>query len=217
MLLGGDYGEISDKQREVLSELEVLASRMNELVNALLNVSRIEMGTFIIEPTPTDFAALCREVINEMRPSIETKRHTVEENLQQGLPKIPADVKLLRVIYQNFLSNAIKYTQDEGRIKVTLKKEGGDIIFSVANNGEPIPKDAQPKIFEKMYRAKNAQKQDADGNGLGLYLIKQIIGNAGGKIWFTSVKGEDTVFSVSFPLTGMVPKHGEKRLTTDFN
>ncbi|OGZ05188.1 MAG: hypothetical protein A2845_02610 [Candidatus Lloydbacteria bacterium RIFCSPHIGHO2_01_FULL_49_22] len=212
MLLDGDYGEMPDNQKEILRETYSLNTRINELIHALLNVSRIEMGVFIVEPTPTDFVAVCNEVLKEMEGRIAQKGHQMITHFDAQLPIIPADAKLLRVVFQNFISNAVKYTQDNGRITVVLHADGGNVIFSVSNNGEPIPEGEQSQIFQKMFRASNAQKQDVDGTGLGLYVVKQIVENAGGKIWFTSKVGEDTVFACLFPLSGMIAKRGTKKL-----
>lgn len=212
MILDGDYGEVPSKQKEVLQETYVMSNRMNDLVTALLNTSRIEMGVFIIEPIPTNFAKLCDEVLVEMESHIAKKGHLLTTNFDTHIPVVPADEKLLRIIYQNLISNAIKYTPDKGVINLSLKTDGQDIIFSVANNGDPIPEADQSKIYKKMFRASNAQEQDPDGNGLGLYLVKKIVENGGGKTWFTSKKGENTVFYCSFPLSGMIAKVGTKSL-----
>jgi signal transduction histidine kinase/CHASE1-domain containing sensor protein len=213
MLLDGDYGKVTRKQKEVLEETYKMSNRMNDLVNALLNISRIEMGVFIVEPTPTDFAKLCEEVITEMEPRRAKKGHELIKDFQEDLPQVPADEKLLRMVFQNFISNAIKYTKDRGKIKVSLKTDTENILVSVSNDGEPIPDAEQSRIFSKMFRASNAHEQDPDGNGLGLYLVKQIVENAGGKIWFRSRKGEDTVFACSFPLTGMKARAGTRKLS----
>jgi PAS domain S-box-containing protein len=212
MLLNGDYGAMSMKQKEVLDEVYTLGNRMNELVNGLLNVSRIESGSLIIEPVPTDFVKLCQEVLMEMKSRIAKKGHQLVTSFAEKIEKVPADQRLLRVIFQNFISNAIKYTPDKGKIGVSIKIDGDNIVFSVSNNGEPIPSADQSKIFGKMFRASNANTQDPDGNGLGLYIVKDIVETAGGKIWFTSKAGEDTVFYASFPLTGMKSKAGSKQL-----
>lgn len=213
MLMAGDYGKLKPEQQEVVAEMETLVKRMNELVNGLLNVSRIELGVFLIEPVPTNIAALCEEVLKELEPRLIAKKHTLTKDIDATLTTYNADPKLLRIVFQNFLSNAIKYTQDAGKIGVTLKMIGGKLVFRVANNGEPIPAPDQKKIFSKMFRASNANKQDADGNGLGLYLVKKIVENGGGKVGFTSRLGEDTVFTAEFPKSGMKKKVGTKALS----
>lgn len=210
MLMDGDYGQLSSKQKDVIKEIFGMNIRMNELINRLLNISRIELGTFIIEPSPTDFAVVCNEVLSEIEWEIAKKNHTLIKNINEKLPIIPADPKLLRMIFQNLLSNAIKFTQQSGKITITLDSDKRCIIFRVANNGAPIPQEDQSRIFEKLFRANNAQEQDPGGSGLGLYLVKQIVDNSGGKIWFTSKKGKDTIFSVSFPLSGMIKKKAQE-------
>lgn len=212
MLISGDYGQVSDQQKEILSQTYTMSKRMNDLVNALLNISRIDTGVFIIEPEALDWPKLCDEVLVEMEPRRVKKGHELIKDFQENLPQVSADLKLLRIVFQNFISNAMKYSPDNGNIKVSLRTDDNNIIFSVANNGEPIPKAEQSKIFGKMFRASNAQQQDPEGNGLGLYMVKQIVENGGGKIWFTSSEGEDTVFSCSFPLSGMIEKSGTKQL-----
>lgn len=213
MLMSGDYGKLTEQQNEVLNEMHSLSVRMNELINNFLNVSRIELGIFIIEPVLTDFVKLCEEVLSEMEPRRAQKNQVITKDFDKKLTQVPADPSLLRIIFQNFISNAIKYTQNKGNIGVSLKTDKNEIIFSVADNGGPIPVEDQSRIFEKMFRASNAQKLDPDGNGLGLYLVKKIVENAKGRVWFTSRKGEDTIFSVAFPLSGMAKKEGTKKLT----
>lgn len=213
MLIDGDYGEVTPKQKAILADTYSLNKRMNELINALLNISRIEMGALIIEPVPTNIVDLCEEVVTEMNTRLSKKGHQLIKDFDQNLPQVAADPKLLRMVYQNYISNAIKYTKDKGKITVSLKKDIKNIVFSVANNGDPIPESDQPKIFSKLFRASNANDQDPDGTGLGLYVVKQIMENAGGRAWFTSRQGEDTVFYASFPVTGMIRKEGTKQLS----
>jgi signal transduction histidine kinase/ABC-type amino acid transport substrate-binding protein len=212
MLENGDYGDLTDTQKEIVSEMYLMSRRMNELVNSLLNVSRIELGVFIIEPEPVDFGKLCDEVLLELKPRIETKKHEVLKTYTGNIQNIPADPKLLRIIFQNYLSNAVKYTQDHGKIEVKIVADSANVLVSVWNNGDPIPEKDKEKIFGKMFRASNAQAQDPDGNGLGLYLVKKIIENGGGKVWFESSKEKGTTFYISIPLTGMVRKEGTKKL-----
>lgn len=212
MLENGDYGPLTDPQKEIVSEMYLMSKRMNELVNSLLNVSRIELGVFIIEPEPVDFGKICDEVLSELKPRIEAKKHQITKNYSGDIQNIPADPKLLRIIFQNYLSNAVKYTQDNGKISVKISTDDSNVLVSVWNNGDPVPEKDKEKIFGKMFRASNAQAQDPDGNGLGLYLVKKIIENGGGKAWFESSKDAGTTFYISIPRTGMIRKEGTKKL-----
>lgn len=212
MLKTGDYGPLNEQQQEVVSEMYTMNQRMIELINGLLNISRIELGVFIIEPTPTNFVAICEEVLNEMEPRLISKGHHLTKRYDENLTEVNADSKLLRIVFQNLISNAIKYTPDRGEVGVAIEVEDGEVLITVSNNGAAIPEADKPRIFTKLFRASNAQEQDPHGNGLGLYLVKEIVMNAGGRIWFDSIAGKGTTFYVSFPLSGMLKKEGTKEL-----
>jgi PAS domain S-box-containing protein len=222
LLLKGSAGKINAKQKDFLNEVYSSSKRMVDLINSLLNVSRLELGTFVVEPEPTDLQLMVKSVINEMQPSIIKKKMKVEENCNK-LEKISVDPKLTRIIFQNLISNAIKYTNDGGRVSIVIKDEidqklknkypGGVILISVADNGLGIPKKDQPKIFSKLFRADNIKVKDVDGTGLGLYIIKSIVGHFGGEIWFESEEDRGTTFWLRLPKSGMAKKEGTKSLS----
>lgn len=120
MLLSEDAGSISDIQREYLEEVSHGSRRMVELVNALLNVSRIELGTFAIQPEPTDVVELARDVLNELKPKISEKQLHIKEQFAEDLPKMLIDPKLTRIVFQNLLTNAVKYTPNRGMSRCRL-------------------------------------------------------------------------------------------------
>lgn len=213
MLLDGDFGALNPKQNEAISEIAHTNQRMQTLVKGFLNLSRIELGVFAIEPEPIYFVDICESVIGELKPHILEKNHSITKRFEPGLPPVPADPNLLRIIFQNYLSNAVKYAPLGGGITVAIRLSGNSIILSVANSGPGIPLNDQSKIFSKMFRAGNASEIDPDGNGLGLYLVKEIVRSAGGRVWFESIPDQNTVFYASFPLTGMKHKSGTKALS----
>lgn len=212
MLLAGDAGKISDEQKKYLEEVYTGNQRMVELVNALLNVSRLELGTFVVEPEPTDIAEVIRSVIEEQKVQIDAKKQKMETNFAGDIPTIQADKKLLRMVFQNLLSNAIKYTNDKGSIRLAVSVEGKSVVISVSDNGWGIPKDQHDKIFTKLFRADNVKEQDTEGTGLGLYIVKSIVEQSGGSISFESEKDKGTTFRVLLPRDGMKKKDGEKKL-----
>lgn len=123
------------------------------------------------------------------------------------------DPDLIRIIFQNLISNAVKYSPDNSKIVVTINKEKNDLLISVADNGYGIPEAQKEKIFDKLFRADNVVGKDVEGTGLGLYIVKSIIEQSGGKIWFESEIDKGSTFYVTIPITGMLKKPGERRLS----
>jgi signal transduction histidine kinase len=212
MLLDGDPGPINDKQREYLGEIKNANDRMIALITALLNVSRVDLGVFIVEPEPTDLVATAQSVLKELEGASDAKKMHMVTDFEKDLPFLNADPKIIRMIFQNLLSNAVKYTPPEGTITLSIKKDVPMVLISVADTGYGVPEDAQQKIFTKMFRADNARTKDPNGTGLGLYIIKATVEQTGGKIWFESKENKGSTFSVSLPLEGMKKKEGSKRL-----
>ena len=120
MLLAGDAGKLNTEQRDFVSEIYTGNKRMVDLVNALLNVSRLELGTFVIDPTMINITDICESVIKELLPIINNKKIKIIKNYQPNIPLINADLSLTRIIFQNLLSNAVKYTPDKGLVTINL-------------------------------------------------------------------------------------------------
>jgi len=213
MLLSGDAGKLNDEQKNYLTEIYEGTHRMVDLVNSLLNVSRIELGTFAIDPEPVDLVKMGESLINELRPDAEAKKMEVSFVHEPNLPIYNADTKLARMIFQNLMSNAIKYTPANGKVKLEIKLKDQDILIAVTDNGLGIPRNAKDKIFTKLYRADNVRSSDTTGTGLGLYIIKSIVDKVGGKIWFDSTENKGTTFYVALPLSGWKKTEGSKPLT----
>lgn len=213
MVLGEEVGKLNEKQKEYLKNLYDSNRRMVELVNSLLNVSRIDLGTFAVEPAPTDFAAVAKGVLLELAPQIEQKKLNVSKEYDPEVPVISADPKLVRIIFQNLLSNAVKYTLPGGSVGLAVKKEGENVLIRVTDTGYGIPAADQGKIFTKLFRADNIRDKEAEGTGLGLYIVKAVVETAGGRIWFDSLEGRGTSFFITLPLAGMKKRGEVKGLT----
>jgi len=219
MLLSGDVGPLSEEQSRYLKEVYRGSQRMVRLVNDLLNVSRLEIGGLLVEPITAKLDLLIADIIRESA-FMETSR---EVPIRFAKPKesieLAIDSELLRQVLRNLVNNAIRYCSDDrpdAGVEIRLEKrvvEGIDsLVISITDNGIGIPKEDQHRVFEKFFRAGNAEKTAAGGTGLGLYICKMVVKAWGGDIWFESEEGKGSTFYVTIPLTGMVSRKGQKKL-----
>jgi len=213
MLLAGDAGKVTKEQTRYIDEIYRSNQRMTELVGSLLNVSRIELGTFSVEPEPTDLVKLAQDTIKDLEPQIFARRLDFREHYEPRIPTVNVDPKLMRMVIENLASNAIKYTPEAGKVGLYIKHHAHTTQIIVKDSGLGIPLRQQDKIFSKLFRADNVKTHDTEGTGLGLYLVKSIVDYSGGKIWFRSKEGKGTAFHVSIPDGGMKHKQGTKQLS----
>lgn len=217
LLLAGDIGVITKEQREILETTNGVSRQMTETVNALLNVSRLDTKTFIVNPEPVAVDTLVQNVFEELKLKVSEKNITVTKDFITALPRIPLDVGLMRIVFQNLISNAVKYTPEKGSVSLHIAPETREgergILCTVSDTGYGIPLTEQSKIFDKMFRASNV-KNTVDGTGFGLYLVKSITEIAHGSIWFESTENKGTTFYVFLPLRGMDKKEGKSKLTS---
>lgn len=212
MLMSQYRGALNDDQKKYVNQIYESDRHMIDLVNALLNVSRIDLGIFTVEPKETDVIAVIESVFKELEHTIGEKKLSIERDLAEGGLSMIADEKLLRIIIQNLLSNAVKYTPDSGVVGIKAGKNEKGFSITVYDTGFGIPMEQQSKIFSKLFRADNVRNH-MEGTGLGLYIVKAILDHSGGTISFESEEGKGTRFFVSFPPEGMHAKAGEKELT----
>lgn len=215
LMLNGDAGKLSEEQRDYLEEIYASNRRMVELVDGLLNMSRLELGTFMVEPVDMDIHDVMKGLMNEVAYKIEEKGLHIHKICDPAVPTIHADPQLVRIIFQNIVTNAIKYTPDGGDITMSCDyiPEEEMIKISIKDTGYGIPAHEQDKIFSKLFRASNVLQYDTDGSGLGLYIVKSILDEVGGKIWFESEEGVGTTFYIDLPVAGMKARKGTRRLS----
>lgn len=213
MLVDEDAGKLNKDQKSYLSEINAGNKRMIELVNSLLNVSRVDLGTFAIECEMVNVLNVCKDIVKTLKPKILEKKMNIKEEYAKDTPEINADPKLLRMVIENLMSNAVKYTPEKGHVNLSVSKDKSNLIIKVKDDGYGIPKNEQKRIFTKLYRAENVRQKAVEGTGLGLYIVKAVIEQSGGKIRFESEENKGSTFFVSLPLKGMKQKKGTKGLS----
>lgn len=213
MLIAGDAGKITEEQKHFVERIYQGTDRMISLVNLLLQIARVEAGRLKIEPVPIDFKNIVRGLTVSLKSLLDAKSQTIEvQTTPDPFPAIPMDQEVIWQVFQNLLSNAIRYSQNNSKILITITQKDKIAEFAVKDKGIGIPNDQQDRIFEKFFRAENALKSVPEGSGLGLSLVKSLVEIWGGKIWFESEEGRGTTFYFTVPLLGMLAKDGEVKL-----
>jgi len=181
---------------------------MIQLVNDLLNVSRIENGKFGYKFEKNDFMKLLNTLVeNTVLPSKERNIEVILENRVGTIPDFMFDPEKLLIALQNIVDNAMKYTLPGGKVTIVVERQGDYIEVKVSDTGVGIPKDDIAKLFSKFFRAANVIHLQTDGSGLGLFIVKSIIMRHGGQIWVDSVEGKGTTFTVVVPVIAeLLPK-----------
>ena len=217
-----EIGPLLPEQKANVAQAVQSTNRMINLVNDMLNVSRLETGRLSLTPKPTDIAAVLRDVAQESAGIAAASGCAISLHLpEEPLPPISVDTVLVRQVAANLLSNAVKYSQPASgkpRVDVTLTKDGKQYYrVTVKDNGMGIGPVDKGRIFERFFRTNSAVRMQAEGSGLGLYIAKLIIEESGGMISFDSEEGEGSTFWFLLPIAGSVPRGGGKSLTTNGN
>lgn len=193
----------AEREPEMLGSLvadaAASADRLIAMVNDLLNISRLEGGGFKTSPEPVDLEALTGRVLEDLHTLAEERQHRVSVSVEGHAPTVIADRELLHQVFVNLVSNAFKYTPPGGEIEIRMWTEADTVCWSARDTGIGIPEEARLRVFEKFYRADNATTLDADGTGLGLYLVALTTRYFGGDVSCTSEEGKGSTFLLQLP------------------
>jgi signal transduction histidine kinase len=198
MLAEGYRGDLNAGQTAFMQIIMSSLDRMNEIINTLLNISRIESGVMAITPASVTLREIVEQSLAELEPAMAAKQITIRKSFAKA-PPVTTDQLLVREVCLNLLSNAIKYTPDHGTVSVSIRVRKDDQVLGVKDTGYGIPVEAQAQIFAKFYRAPNILEQVGEGTGLGLYLVKGIADVLHGKVWFKSQEHHGSTFYFSLP------------------
>jgi signal transduction histidine kinase len=193
-------GDLTERDLHSLQVIVNQAQRANKLVSHLLDVSRIEHGQLAIEPAPLDLKQLLQRIIDESQPIFP--QHRLElRNLggEQSDTTISGDEVRLEQVFQNLLDNAARYSPQGGVIRIGLVPSEEEVRVRVADHGIGIPESELPFLYERFYRAENADRYNISGMGIGLFVVNQIILLHGGTIEASSVVGQGSIFEICLP------------------
>ena len=205
-------GKGNSNQKEYFLMLKENSSRMQELINDLLMVSRIEEGGLLTKREEFSFQDLLKEVVLNFKPMMQATNIVLHVKEQSKIPKVFADPSQIRHVVSNLLENAIKYTgktpnavlkdgAKEHTITMHIKNTGRSLRFEIEDKGVGIPKEDQKYIFEKFFRSGNVLRHETQGSGLGLYIAKAIVKRSGGEMGFDSIEHKGSTFWFTIPFS----------------
>lgn len=198
-------GELFGQYREeevdsYVRDIQEATQQMNDIINDLLNVSRIESQSLRPAFASVRVVDLISQNLKALGPKIRRKQLKLTTRFPAQPSACITDPRLLSIIIQNLLSNAIKYTPAEGAIEVSVVQEKTHFVIVISDSGYGIPESEQANIFKKLFRASNARQIENEGSGLGLYIVKAMVEGLGGDISFVSKEGEGSTFIVRLPI-----------------
>jgi signal transduction histidine kinase len=189
------------KYQEYYQIIRKESERLTALINNILDFSRIEAGRKEYDFRETDMRELVRNTLDSYRYQIEQSGFTFEEKIGD-VPPLRVDREAMARSLLNLVNNALKYSQDQKFIGVSLYRQNGSVNLEVTDHGIGIPEPEQQKIFEKFYRVGDPLVHNTKGSGLGLSLVRHIVQAHGGQVIVDSVPGQGSKFTISLPVNG---------------
>ena len=199
LVLDGEAGELNEEQRGHLLTINRNSERLLRLVGDLLFVGQADAGRLELDLGDVDLGTLARESVESARPSAAAKRIRLEMSVDELSP-LRGDRARLAQLLDNLVSNALKFTPDDGSVTVSLTRAAGHAVLEVRDTGIGIPTAEQGRLFDRFFRARGATDRAIQGTGLGLSIAKTIAESHGGRIGVESVEGVGTTFRVELPL-----------------
>jgi len=166
-----------------------------------MTASRIESGKLELSKTRTHVTPVLARVAETIMPQVKSKHIDLKINIDEGIPNLEIDTRLIERAILNVLSNATKFTPDGGTVSITVFKQAGSVALSVTDSGMGIEPDELKNLFTKFHRTAAARDKAIQGTGLGLVIVKAIIEQHGGSVSVTSKVGEGTTFTILLPWT----------------
>jgi two-component system phosphate regulon sensor histidine kinase PhoR len=193
-----EEGVPPEKRRQFGEMILTNTTRMQRIVDDLLDLSRIESGGWVPNPVLLDAESFIQDVFTGLRDASEAKGIALQVRVDPSTKEIFADRTALRQILSNLLENAVRYTS-QGSVTVSTEPAQGGVNISLSDTGTGIPSEHLPRIFERFYRADSGRARESGGTGLGLAIVRHLVEAHGGKVEAESTAGRGTTMRVFLP------------------
>ena len=205
LLLEGIGGEVTERQKRLLTIIAEESHRLIGLVNSHLDLSKMEAGMMTFNFVQADITPLIDKAVKEVEPLAISKGITLKKETLQDLPAIRMDRERILQVLRNLIGNAVKFTPDGGQVKVSARLVDGNLEVSVADTGTGIPRENLTTIFEKFHQVPLTGSYQITGTGLGLAIVKYIVTTHGGEVWAESKAGQGSSFIFLLPVSSYSP------------
>lgn len=199
MFEAGIYGELNARQSEMIRQIALQAHRLRQLVNDLLDLSKMEAKMIGLRREMLDPHSLAAATVEQLATVAAQAGITLQNEVSHDLPEANCDGQRIEQVLANLVSNAIKFTDAGGQVTISAGVEPGHIRFIVADNGRGIPAEALPRVFDKFFQVQSSTESGAKGTGLGLAIVKHIVELHGGEVEAESQAGKGSRFSFTLP------------------
>ncbi len=200
MLEAEVYGPLTEEQAERVQQISEQAARLHNLVNDLLDLSKLEAGTMLLHREPLDPRSLAEAAIWQLAAIAEQAGVELVNRVSPYLPEVDCDGQRIEQVLANLLSNAVKFTPRGGRVIISAQAQPGELVFSVTDTGCGIAPEQLGRIFDKFVQLHPDKDGRTKGTGLGLTIVKHLVELHGGQVSVSSEVGLGTTFSFTLPL-----------------
>lgn len=209
MLLNEELGPLSSEEREVLTQMNTTNDRVISIINDLLDIDLLSRDKSNYDCKATDISVIIADTLKVLVPQATSKQvHVDTTGVQKGSLIAEVDGDKISIVFQNLIDNAIKYSDAGDTVTVTAIKVNTMIQITIKDEGIGVPANEQAEIFERFFRAENALRKITEGSGVGLFIVKKVVEDHHGRIWFESTENVGTTFHVSIPVARNMHEQG---------